>query len=408
MHDPAETTQATDDAARDDQVQTGYAHTAAAPKAPLLLEESTANEVTIATWRLIFCLVAAVQVVLRVAFSPAVGYDDWVLLICVFVGVFYSATLFVFISRQGYSPIVSFVSVTLDVSLITAGLLGVAMSGQYLFATNSPVSAPLYILAIALAGLRYNPRLTVFATALAMFEYAGLVWFCVRYGDLSRDMIVYGQFNLVMQLTNLILIASGGVVSTFGVRRARELRTASILDALTQVYNRGFFDERYEHEFSRAERYHRPLSIAVFDIDHFKSYNDRYGHINGDQVLREVSDIFRLAARNTDTVARYGGEEFVVLLPETNKEQGIRFVERLRQQVERHSFLGAETQPGGALTISIGVAAFPGEGRTPRELFSHADQALYVAKSSGRNRVVGYTAPMSDHQPPPAAPPLPR
>jgi len=364
----------------------------------LLLEESTANEKVIALWRLVFCLVAAVQLVVIVSFDqPTLDQHDWVALAGVFVAVLYSAGLFVAVGQLGYSPTLSFFSVGIDITLITGALLGLAISGQPMFAVNNPVAIPLYLLAISLAGLRYNPRITVFATLLAALEYAGLVWYAFTTGDLYNigDPGVleqaerYGSFDLVMQLTRFVLLGSGGVIATFSVRRARELRTASILDALTRVFNRGFFDERFRHEFERAERYGRELSLAVFDVDLFKQYNDRHGHLDGDQVLREMADILRLGLRSTDTVARYGGEEFVALLPETSKTQAVALVERMRQQVERHSFLHGEQQPGGRLTISVGVATFPVDAGAPVSLFDHADQALFQAKSAGRNRVQG-------------------
>ncbi|NUP98670.1 MAG: GGDEF domain-containing protein [Armatimonadetes bacterium] len=364
----------------------------------LLLEESTANEKVISLWRLVFCLVAATQMVLHVAFnSTRIGHQDWVALGCIFAGVLYSALLFVIISQRGYTPFLSYISVGIDISLISGALLGLAMSGEPMFAVNNAVATPLYLLAISLAGLRYNPRVTVFAAALAALEYAGVVWYSVARGDLYNlaDPLVYdqanrfGQFDLVMQLTRLVLIGSGGVIATFGVRRARELRTASILDALTQVFNRGFFDERFRHEFDRAERYGRVLSLVVVDVDNFKRYNDRNGHLEGDQVLREVADILRFGLRSTDTVARYGGEEFVALLPETSKEQAMALVERLRQRVDQHAFLHEESQPGGSLTISAGVATYPGDGDRPDRIFEYADQALYEAKRSGRNKVQG-------------------
>jgi len=364
----------------------------------LLLEESTANERVIALWRMVFCLVAAVQLVVIVSFDqPTLDQHDWVALAGVFVAVLYSAGLFVAVGQLGYSPALSFFSVGMDITLITGALVGLAASGQPMFAVNNPVAIPLYLLAISLAGLRYNPRITVFATLLAACEYAMMVWYAFTTGDLYNiadpDVLTqaerYGTFDLVMQLTRFVLLGSGGVIATFSVRRARELRTASILDALTRVYNRGFFDERFRHEFERAERYQRELSLAVFDVDWFKQYNDRHGHLEGDQVLREMADILRLGMRSTDTVARYGGEEFVTLLPETTKAQAVALLERLRQQVERHSFLHGEQQPGGRLTVSVGVATFPTDGDDPVSLFDHADQALYQAKSAGRNRVQG-------------------
>lgn len=379
----------------------------------LLLEESSANELTIALWRLAFCLIAAVQVTLRLSFDSGIGAGAWVALPCIYLALLYSAALFVIVSRRGYSALLSFVSVTLDVTLVSAGLLGTAMSGEPLFATNNGFAVPLYLLAIALAGLRYNPHVTVYTTALAMVEYAGVVWYAVRVGDLynlidpvvHRQRLVYGQFDLVVQLTNLVLIGSGGLVATFGVRRARELRTASVLDALTGLYNRRFFDERFEHEFLRAERYGRSLSVVMIDIDRFKLYNDRHGHVAGDEVLREVADILRDGVRTTDTVARYGGEEFVLLIPETNKAQVMALVERLRERVEAHPFLGAESQPGGALTISLGVAGYPDDSRDRLELLERADAALYAAKRAGRNRVVSWSDPIAAMDAQETAPP---
>lgn len=364
----------------------------------LLFEESTANEKSISLWRLIFCLVAAIQMIVLIAFNPnQFRQQEWVVLGCVFAGLLYSTGLFIYISQRGYTPILSYISVGIDISLISGALFSLVVSGEPMFAVNNALSVPLYLLAISLAGLRYNPRVTVFATLLASVEYIALVWYAVVAGDLYNvaDPAVWtqinqhGQFMLEMQLTRLVLIGSGGVIATFGVRRARELRTASILDALTQVFNRGFFDERLRHELDRAERYERPLSLAVIDVDHFKRYNDRNGHLNGDQVLREVADILRFGLRSTDTVARYGGEEFVCLLPETGKEQALALVDRLRQQVATHSFLYAESQPQGRLTISGGVGTFPMDADHPAALFKHADDALYQAKELGRNRVQG-------------------
>ncbi len=364
----------------------------------LLLDESTTNEKAISLWRLVFCLVAAVQLLLHAGFSQqAIGSHQWVAIACVFTAVLYSATLFVVIGQRGYTTVLGYTSVGIDVSLISGALLALAACGEPLFAVNNAVSVPLYLLAISLAGLRYSPRVTVFATLLAAAQYVAVVVFAIKSGDLYnlsspavRDQVErFGRFDLLMQLTRLVLLASGGIIATYSVRRARELRTASVLDALTQVFNRGFFDERYRHEFERAHRYGRCLAVAIIDVDNFKRYNDRNGHLNGDQVLREVADILRYGVRSTDTVARYGGEEFVLLLPETTKEAAMALVDRLRQQVAQHSFLFGDQQPGGCLTISGGVASYPDDATEPLPLFDHADQALYQAKGEGRNRIQG-------------------
>ncbi|MCC7495362.1 MAG: GGDEF domain-containing protein [Fimbriimonadaceae bacterium] len=368
------------------------------PQRQLLFEESTANERSIALWRMVFCLVAAVQLVVHIAFQEnGISEQDWVALGCVFGGVLYSAVLFVVTTQHSYTTWLTYISVGVDITLISGALAGLATAGEPMFAVNNPMAVPVYLLCLALAGLRYNPRVTVYATFLAVGQYSLVVAYSYRVGDLLnvanptvyQQMLNHGRFDLVWQLTRLVLLGSGGVIATFSTRRARELRTASILDSLTQTFNRGFFDERYRHEFERARRYDRPLAAALLDVDWFKQYNDRHGHLNGDQVLREVADVLRFGVRSTDTVARYGGEEFVVLLPETSKEQAMALVERLRQQIEAHSFLFEDTQPGGLLTVSAGVAAFPDDAKTPLALFDHADQALYQAKRAGRNQVLG-------------------
>jgi diguanylate cyclase (GGDEF)-like protein len=358
----------------------------------LLMEESTANEQTIALWRLLLCLVAAAQVVARDSFhAEGMTSTDWASLVCVFGAMVYSCALWALISRERYVTWLSYVSVGLDITLITAVLLAMAATGHGLAAVNNPLSLPLYLLAISLAGLRYNPRVTVFATLLAASEYAGLVAYVIRCGDLRDQAQIwqYGEFDFLTQLTRLILIGAAGVLATFTVRRARELRTASIVDALTQVFNRAFMEERFGNEFARAERYGRHLSLVILDVDHFKAYNDRHGHLAGDQALREVADLLRYGLRNTDIVARYGGEEFVALLPEAPKDVAMRLADRLRQQVASHSFLYGQQQPEGALTISLGVATYPDDAAELPSLLQHADDSLYRAKRAGRNRVCG-------------------
>ncbi len=158
-------------------------------------------------------------------------------------------------------------------------------------------------------------------------------------------------------------------------------------DPLTQVLNRRAMTLRLTAELDRAKRYESVLSLLLIDLDHFKNVNDTHGHLVGDEVLRELSRLLAGAVRSVDLVARYGGEEFVVVLPETPMDGAMIFAERVREQVAEHRFVGS----GGrelALTVSIGVAAFPGpEVNSVEELLACADEALYRAKADGRNRV---------------------
>jgi diguanylate cyclase (GGDEF)-like protein len=156
-------------------------------------------------------------------------------------------------------------------------------------------------------------------------------------------------------------------------------------DGLTGLYNHRHLQEALAKETARAVRYKRVYSLLFADVDHFKQYNDRQGHLAGDKVLRMIAEILQKSVRNSDLVARYGGEEFVILLPETNGEKARVVAQRVLKGIESHPFPGRETQPGGQLTISIGVAAFPEDGDHPAELIRQADRALYEAKRGGGN-----------------------
>lgn len=167
-------------------------------------------------------------------------------------------------------------------------------------------------------------------------------------------------------------------------RRLEELATT---DALTRLLNRRALLERLSVEVDRARRFHQQLSMLMLDIDYFKAINDQHGHLVGDDILRQMGMVLSGAVRTIDVVARYGGEEFVLILPETATEGAVVFAERLRERVEQHGFdLG-----GGRtfhLTCSVGVATFPSSRVSSTEdLFARADEALYRAKSGGRNKV---------------------
>lgn len=158
-------------------------------------------------------------------------------------------------------------------------------------------------------------------------------------------------------------------------------------DPLTGLCNRRHLLIAMEHELDRGGRYGRPYSIAMIDIDYFKHYNDKYGHLQGDEVLKQAADIFRESVRNSDIVARYGGEEFVVIMPETGKELALIVGEKLRKGFAEHSFTQAEGRSGDRLTISIGIATFPQDAKGVKGLLDKADKALYRAKQEGRDRV---------------------
>ena len=167
----------------------------------------------------------------------------------------------------------------------------------------------------------------------------------------------------------------------------------AITDGLTGLYNHKHFHEALAAEVNRARRYGHPISLVLVDIDRFKSYNDAWGHQAGDALLRTLAGIFKAAARQNDLVARYGGEEFAFVLPQTDKRQATALAKRLCRAVERHRCEGEEILPGGRLTISLGVAAYPEDVTHAADLVGRADLALYRAKHLGRNQVQAWHAP---------------
>jgi len=170
-----------------------------------------------------------------------------------------------------------------------------------------------------------------------------------------------------------------------------EIKNLSIIDALTNLFNRRKMEEDLRNELERSKRYTRPLSILMIDIDHFKNYNDYHGHQKGDEVLRKIASLLTTNLRAIDRVYRYGGEEFVVMLPEVDKEGALACAERLRRKGEQEPFEGEEqSQPSGKITLSIGVASYPLDGESIEKLLEAADSALYRAKALGRNKVCLY------------------
>jgi len=166
-----------------------------------------------------------------------------------------------------------------------------------------------------------------------------------------------------------------------------EIYRMTIIDGLTGVFNKRYFEEALGREMARAQRYGRPLSILMFDIDHFKRVNDTYGHLAGDYVLQSLARVISTRARREEIFARYGGEEFVILLPETQKDGAMELAEQLRKRVASHTFVfEAEEIP---VTVSIGVAMVQDESIPENELIRRADEKLYLAKAEGRNQVRG-------------------
>jgi diguanylate cyclase (GGDEF)-like protein len=179
----------------------------------------------------------------------------------------------------------------------------------------------------------------------------------------------------------LILTALANQVAV-AIENAR-LYEESIVDGLTGLYQRKYFELRLEEELKRSQKYKHPLNLVMIDIDYFKRVNDEHGHLMGDAVLKEVASVFKKSIRLEDVVARYGGEEFVLIMPHTSVENMRKTGERLRAEIEEMEISGIR------ITISVGIGHFDGKEMdfNHRDLINRADRALYLAKKRGRNRV---------------------
>ncbi len=166
-----------------------------------------------------------------------------------------------------------------------------------------------------------------------------------------------------------------------------EVERLSITDGLTGLYNHRYFEKRLQEEWYRATRSNIDICLLVLDIDNFKNYNDNLGHFQGNKLLVELAELVNNNVRSFDVVCRFGGEEFTVILPECTLEDAAIVAERIRKACEEYKFVGEEQQPSGNLTISIGVSSST-KAKTAEELFLMSDNALYDAKSQGRNKVV--------------------
>lgn len=193
----------------------------------------------------------------------------------------------------------------------------------------------------------------------------------------SRDITERKQYEKKLEEAQRVLKSQQRELEEVNGR----LKSLASTDGLTGIKNRRAFEERLEQEVSRAHRYGHPVSLLLVDVDHFKAFNDRFGHPKGDEVLRTVGRLLTRAVRSTDFVARYGGEEFAVILPSTEVAQARELAERLRAAVEEAVWADRE------ITVSVGVASFSERVGSSEELIAEADRALYFSKKGGRNRV---------------------
>lgn len=285
----------------------------------------------------------------------------------------------------------SFVSAFLDVSLVTFGLFTFWLIDMPLVATNSRVVFEVYFIAIGASALRYDTRVTVVAGVAAVIEYgllSELTWYLHSPEQLAVGAEEYGYFSASTQVSRLIMLVAMTAVALAIVGRSQRLRRQSTSDRLTGLFNRPYAEDFLENEVLQTARTKTAMVVAMLDVDHFKNFNDTYGHAAGDMALKELANVLRTALRRTDVVARYGGEEILLVMPGSDIERGMEKLDEVRVKV---GLTDIALPRGGTsrITVSIGVAGFGIDGRDVDSLLDIADRRLYQAKDAGRNRVVG-------------------
>jgi two-component system cell cycle response regulator len=279
-------------------------------------------------------------------------------------------------------------SVVLDVSLVTLYQVLLLLGGDAESALHSRITFTLYALAITVSALRYDGRLVRIAGLIAVSEYLAVIAWANGTGrvfDLEGLRIVGS--GLRNQVEYSIILLTSTALAAVIVDRAQVLRLSGIRDPLTRLANRGYFYERAHQELTRTARTGRPSTVAMLDLDHFKSVNDAHGHAAGDLVLRKFASVLRRSMRVSDLVARLGGEEFALLLPETSMENARIKLDAIRSMLRDTRI----TLPGGEtvqITFSAGIAAWPDDGTAVLKLLQVADDRLLAGKRSGRDVVV--------------------
>jgi diguanylate cyclase (GGDEF)-like protein len=288
---------------------------------------------------------------------------------------------------QDYESYSTLASIQLDFDLVVLSLL-IFYSGGF----ESPITVLFIFYVMVATFLIYHKK--AFKNTLIAVVLVVVIFF-------ANEGLVITMQKLTEMIGFTLILFFAFFISAYFSKYLRENEkslhefiertgTLSVTDRLTDLYNQAHFFLLFNLQLEKAKRYDSVFSILLFDVDHFKHYNDTNGHMQGSTALKRVGELMRKVFRASDILGRYGGDEFIVLLSRSDKVGAYLAADRLREIVEKEPFIAREKQPKGKVTLSLGIASYPEHGKTVDELLDKADQALYLAKKTGRNRAIIY------------------
>jgi diguanylate cyclase (GGDEF)-like protein/putative nucleotidyltransferase with HDIG domain len=275
-------------------------------------------------------------------------------------------------------------AISLSIALLSVMLTG-AYESNYKF---------LFLLVIVSSGIECSRKESMTVSGLSAAIILGIDLIFAPKTAVNS----YFESDIILACFFLIISWTLGYYVDLSKKQIEKLNEIANLDGLTGLYNHRHFYEHFATEIELSKKDGSELSLLFIDIDDFKFYNDFHGHQMGDEVLREIAEIMKRIVPENAFAARYGGEEFIILLTGTGERQAVEEAEKLRKAVQEHRFTGEENQPGGSITISVGVSTFPTNAKTGAELVKKADEACYRAKFLYKNRVEAYRSILEDLQ----------
>ena len=346
------------------------------PVDPALIDAGREGELAIARTRVAVVALLALNPVAALVFQNPLNSAAALALVIEMLFVGLAVTVLQLARRHPPVPWLGFVTAALDVSFVSFYHATVFINAFQQLALTSRVAFALYLLAILATSLRNDGRVATFAGLLAAIEWIALVHY---FQDSGVDMMG--------EIEELVIIAAATMLARIVASRARGLRLSSIRDNLTGLLNRAHFEERLKMELMRQSRTHRPLALAIIDVDQFKRVNDSAGHLAGDEVLREVAARLTRTVRRTDLSARFGGDEFALAFIDTSVADAAAKLEEIRQTVSATP-IPLRIHAVVTITCSAGIAVAPLDGNDATTLVSIADTRLLAAKNAGRDRLM--------------------